>query len=106
MAKISEISQIDPLDYVSCHNDLLAANFILVAGRNNNQEPVYLIDWEYAGMSTPYYELSDLFQEILIPREIEVKILKTYWEDRIWINTFSKQVCSSLFRISIAFCGV
>lgn len=90
LAKISEISKINPSDYVSCHNDLLADNFILVDGRNSNQEPVYLIDWEYAGMNTPYYELSDMFQEILVPREIEVIILRTYWEDRNMDEHFLK----------------
>jgi thiamine kinase-like enzyme len=31
-------------------------------------------------MSTPYYDLADMFQEILIPRDMEKGILREYWE--------------------------
>lgn len=68
-------------DYVPCHNDLLADNFIKAEDTERYPEQVYLIDWEYAGMSTPYYDISDMFQEILVPVEIEEKILRIYWED-------------------------
>jgi len=74
--------RISPRDFVACHNDLLADNFILVQDREKYREPIYLIDWEYAGMNTPYYEMSDMFQEILVPRQIEEKILRIYWEDQ------------------------
>ena len=82
LERISALADIQPSEYVPCHNDLLADNFILVEDRESTREPVYLIDWEYAGMNTPYYEISDMFQEILVPREIEEKILRTYWQDR------------------------
>ena len=65
-----------------CHNDLLADNFIRVAESGKYAEPVYIIDWEYAGMSTPYYELADMFQEILVPRDVEEKTLRIYWGDK------------------------
>jgi len=68
-------------DYVPCHNDLLADNFIKAEDSERYPEQVYLIDWEYGGMSTPYYDISDMFQEILVPVEIEEKILRIYWED-------------------------
>jgi thiamine kinase-like enzyme len=82
LERISALADIPQSEYVPCHNDLLADNFILVADRESYREPVYLIDWEYAGMNTPYYEISDMFQEILAPREIEEKILRLYWQDR------------------------
>jgi thiamine kinase-like enzyme len=68
-------------DYVPCHNDLLADNFIKAEDPERYPEQVYLIDWEYAGMGTAYYDISDMFQEILVPVEIEEKILRIYWED-------------------------
>jgi aminoglycoside phosphotransferase (APT) family kinase protein len=37
-----------------CHGDLLTANFIDHAGH------VYLVDWEYAGMSDPRFDLANL----------------------------------------------
>ncbi len=79
LEKIDGHARISPDTYVPCHNDLLADNFILVADRGKYKEPMYLIDWEYAGMSTPYYDLADMFQEILLPREKESEILKVYW---------------------------
>lgn len=82
METISALADIPYSQYVPCHNDLLADNFIMADDRRKDPEPVYLIDWEYAGMNTPYYEMSDLFQEILAPREIEERILRIYWEDQ------------------------
>jgi thiamine kinase-like enzyme len=82
LEKITKHSGVTPDRFVPCHNDLLADNFILVEDRKKYLEPMYLIDWEYAGMSTPYYDIADMFQEILVPREVEARILKAYWEDR------------------------
>lgn len=81
LERISALAGIQHTDYLPCHNDLLADNFILVEDRELYREPVCLIDWEYAGMNTPYYEIGDMFQEILVPRTIEEKILKIYWQD-------------------------
>ena len=82
LEKIADHAGITPDTFVPCHNDLLADNFILVEDREKYREPMYLIDWEYAGMSTPYYDVADMFQEILVPRETEARILKIYWEDK------------------------
>jgi thiamine kinase-like enzyme len=38
---------------VPCHNDLLALNFIRDAGRT------WIVDWEYAGMGDPYFDLAN-----------------------------------------------
>ncbi len=82
LEKIADHTKITPDQYVPCHNDLLADNFILVGDREKYSEPMYLIDWEYAGMSILYYDLADMFQEILVPRETEVQLLKIYWEEK------------------------
>jgi thiamine kinase-like enzyme len=36
-----------------CHNDLLPANFVRDGGR------LWLVDWEYAGMGDPYFDLGN-----------------------------------------------
>jgi thiamine kinase-like enzyme len=36
-----------------CHNDLLNANFLEAAGR------IYVLDWEYAGMGDPFFDLAN-----------------------------------------------
>jgi thiamine kinase-like enzyme len=82
LEKIAEYSKITPDQYVACHNDLLADNFILIDDREKYSEPMYLIDLEYAGMSVLYYDLADMFQEILVPRETEAELLKIYWEEK------------------------
>jgi thiamine kinase-like enzyme len=38
---------------VPCHNDLLALNFIDDGGRT------WIVDWEYAGMGDPYFDLAN-----------------------------------------------
>lgn len=88
--RISTMVNIPHSEYLPCHNDLLADNFILVEDRDRYREAIYLIDWEYAGMSTPYYEIADMFQEVLVPREIEEEILRIYWEDHNMDEHFVK----------------
>jgi len=38
---------------LTCHNDLLAANFI------DDGERVWIVDWEYAGMGDPFFDLAN-----------------------------------------------
>ncbi len=66
--------------YTACHNDLLADNFILIneEARDKYEFPMYLIDWEYAGMAPKYYDIADMFQEILVPRDAERGIVEAY----------------------------
>ena len=81
--RLSSAINIPQTDYTACHNDLLADNFILIKEGYTHlyREPMYIIDWEYAGMSTPYYDLADMFQEILVPRETEKQIIREYCEN-------------------------
>jgi thiamine kinase-like enzyme len=79
LEKINDLAGIAPSEYVSCHNDLLADNFILT-DRGGAKESVCLIDWEYAGMAPIHYDLADMFQEILVPRQVEQELLSIYWQ--------------------------
>lgn len=95
LSRIWTVANISPADYLPCHNDLLADNFVMVEDRDKYTEPVYVIDWEYAGMNTPYYEFADMFQEILAPRHVEEKILRIYWEDQ----NMDEHICkTAMFR--------
>ena len=40
-------------DLAPCHNDLLAANFI------RGEDRVWIVDWEYAGMGDPAFDLAN-----------------------------------------------
>ena len=54
--KIAGVADVPQSQYVPCHNDLLADNFILVSNRDEFKGPMYLIDWEYGGMGPAYYD--------------------------------------------------
>ncbi len=84
LERIVEVIDIPEEAYTACHNDLLADNFILISDefRDRYTEPLYIIDWEYAGMAPRYYDIADMFQEILVPREAEEKIVREYCQGR------------------------
>lgn len=79
LEKIDAVAGLSPDDYVLCHNDLLAENFLLMNEKSRGTSSMYLIDWEYAGMNYRYYELGDMFQEILVSREVELKLMELYF---------------------------
>jgi thiamine kinase-like enzyme len=80
LIKLSSIINLPESEYTPCHNDLLADNFILINddARDRYDAPMYIIDWEYAGMAPRYYDIADMFQEILVPRESEKGIVAEY----------------------------
>lgn len=82
LTELSDIIAIPESDYSPCHNDLLADNFILIneEARDRYESPMYIIDWEYAGMAPRYYDIADMFQEILVPRDAEKRIVEEYCE--------------------------
>jgi thiamine kinase-like enzyme len=82
LEKIGQTAAIPNSKYVPCHNDLLADNFILMEDKVRYKEPVYLIDWEYGGMGPSYYDLADMFQEILVPQDVERDLLEVYWKGK------------------------
>jgi thiamine kinase-like enzyme len=43
----------DPVEMRPCHNDLLNANFI------DDGERIRIVDWEYAGMGDPFFDLGN-----------------------------------------------
>jgi thiamine kinase-like enzyme len=80
LIKLSSIINIPESEYTACHNDLLADNFILIKedAAHKYTYPMYIIDWEYAGMAPRFYDLADMFQEVLVPRETERQIVEAY----------------------------
>ena len=70
------------LNCCPCHNDALSANFIL-----NDKGKLYLIDWEYAGMNDPFWDLTSYILENELNTSQEDTFLKLYFES----STISKQ---------------
>lgn len=95
LEKISETAPVLPSQYVACHNDLLADNFVLTEAGDRSRPPMCLIDWEYGGMAPAYYDLADMFQEILLPRHVERSLLNIYWEGK---DTDHHQYMTDLFK--------
>ena len=58
-----------------CHNDLLAANFI------RDGERVWLVDWEYAGMGDPFFDLANFAVNNGLDEEGEAALLDAYGAD-------------------------
>lgn len=59
---------------VACHNDPLCENWIL-----QNNEKLYLIDWEYAGMNDPMWDLADVSIEAGYDAAMDQLLLETYF---------------------------
>jgi thiamine kinase-like enzyme len=54
LADAVEAFKHDPLPHCPCHNDLLNENFLV------DEEQIYILDWEYAGMGDRYFDLANL----------------------------------------------
>ncbi len=57
---------------VTCHNDLLAANLI------DDGERVWLVDWEYAGVGDPFFDLANFAVNKGLDAEGEAALLEAY----------------------------
>jgi len=89
LEKLYAVINIPEADFTACHNDLLADNFILIKEEFEHKydSPMYIIDWEYAGMAPKYYDIADMFQEVLVPREAEKLIVTEYCEGQDFDKT-------------------
>jgi thiamine kinase-like enzyme len=58
-----------------CHNDLLSANFI------DDGERLWLVDWEYAGMGDPFFDLGNFAVNNGLDEEAERALLAAYGSD-------------------------
>jgi thiamine kinase-like enzyme len=56
-----------------CHGDLLTANFIDLDGR------LYLVDWEYAGMSDPRFDLANFSVNHAFSAEEDRELVRLYY---------------------------
>jgi len=58
-----------------CHNDLLNANFIDDGGRS------WIVDWEYAGMGDPFFDLGNFAVNHELDEDGERQLLRAYGSD-------------------------
>jgi len=86
------------IDLFYGHNDLLSGNFI----EDNNR--LWLVDWDYAGFNSPLFDLANLASNNEYDEGHERELLKMYFEnevsDDLWKRYFAMK-CASLLRESM-----
>ncbi|HEX5225218.1 MAG TPA: phosphotransferase [Solirubrobacteraceae bacterium] len=76
-AVVTRIAAIVPLATARpCHNDLLPGNILLAGGDGR----VLIVDWEYAGMGHPYFDLGNLAVNNDFDDASEIELLRAYHE--------------------------
>ena len=79
-------------------NDLLSGNFL----EDNNR--LWLVDWDYAGFNSPLFDLANLASNNEYAEGLERELLEMYFEnevsDDLWKRYFAMK-CASLLRESM-----
>ena len=65
----------NPLEPRPCHNDLLNANFI------DDGQRIRIVDWEYAGMGDPFFDLGNFSVNHGLAPEEDAAVLRAYEGD-------------------------
>ena len=71
--RIETAMERDAPAFTACHNDLLSENFILAPDGK-----MWIIDWEYGGMTDPYFDLGDFCVEHPLSVAEEKLVLTAY----------------------------
>lgn len=74
MAVKAQIDSVCDIQNVPCHNDPLCENWVLSA----DDDRLYLIDWEYAGMNDGIWDLADVSIEGVFTPENDELLLTEY----------------------------
>ena len=88
-------SMIGPQPLVLGHNDLLPSNILRGEGR------LWLIDWEYAGFTSPLFDLGGLASNAVMDRAGEIALLTGYFgtpPDADLLRRYDAMKCASLLR--------
>jgi thiamine kinase-like enzyme len=62
----------NPLEMRPCHNDLLNANFI------DDGVRIRIVDWEYAGMGDPFFDLGNFSVNHDLTPDADAEVLRAY----------------------------
>jgi len=72
-ARIETAFAAAPMPLATCHNDLLNANFLL------DGEHTWIVDYEYAGMGDPFFDLGNLSVNNGLDADAQTLLLTTYF---------------------------
>jgi thiamine kinase-like enzyme len=73
--RIEEAFAEAPAPLTTCHNDLLNANFLLEG------DHTWIVDYEYAGMGDPFFDLGNLSINNGLDEDAQALLLRTYFGD-------------------------
>ena len=73
--RIEEEFAAAPAPLTTCHNDLLNANFLLEG------DHTWIVDYEYAGMGDPFFDLGNLSINNGLDQDAQALLLRTYFGD-------------------------
>jgi thiamine kinase-like enzyme len=65
----------NPVELRPCHNDLLNANFI------DDGTRIRIVDWEYAGMGDPFFDLGNFSVNHGLSPDEDAEVLRAYERD-------------------------
>jgi len=96
MSRAEQLEQaVGPIDVVFGHNDLLAANFI------DDGKRLWLIDWDYAGLNSPLFDLGGLASNNELDPDDETWLVERYFDhpmnDELRYR-YAGMKCASLLR--------
>jgi thiamine kinase-like enzyme len=79
-ALAARIAAVLPLDNpVPCHDDLLPTNLLQVEAENGAGPSLLLVDWEYAGMGHPMFDLGNLAVNNEFDEPADERLLAAYF---------------------------
>ncbi len=79
---------------VLCHNDLILENLLC-----DKQQTLYALDWEYAAMGDPYFDLAVIVEAHELNESESLQLLQSYLN-----NNPSKQELARLYSNRIIYC--
>ena len=82
----------EPENWVSCHNDLVAANFI------DDGEKIWLIDFEYASLHEPSFDIGNFAAEFGLNDAQLTKFCAIYWGEHLPSKIARARACSIITR--------
>jgi thiamine kinase-like enzyme/choline kinase len=77
---------------VPCHNDPLAENFV-----KSGEDKMYLIDWEFAGMNDPFWDLAGYIIEAELSPAEESLLLLEYFDGNVKEENLQRVLINKIF---------
>jgi len=82
-----------PVEMRPCHNDLLNANFI------DDGERIRIVDWEYAGMGDPFFDLGNFSINHELTADEDAMLLAAYDEGPVRKDSVARLARLTLMRV-------